>query len=247
MAEHESEQDGPRDFNQPEREQVQDEITGEMVPADETIELHGYRVGAEGKQILMERLQSGQPVGGESMRPGFWRRLGCGVLDWIIVTVAGAVVGCASGAIFSSVANVQGGPFTAQTTPWFNVIINGFVSLAVTAGYIAYFALQHGSSGQTVGKRAGDMVVVTQDLAEIDARTAWLRGVYFLGPYLVPPLVYLLTPIAPGPIMVIGQILSVLALIYVLVDVIVGLADLDQQRALHDRWAGTRVIWRPAM
>jgi len=234
----------PEQPNQPDREQVRDDMTGELVPADETIELHGYRVGPEGKQILMDRLQSGGPLESGAARPGFWRRVGCALLDWAILAVGASCVGGVAGGGFAFSTSGQGGPFTSFTTAWFNFTINGLVSLLVTVGYFAYFALQHAANGQTLGKRAGHLFVVNMDLSAIDSKTAWLRAFYLLGPYLVPPVIYMLAPLAPQPFAIVGQILSIMAFVYVVVDVIVGLADTDQQRALHDRWAGTRVIWK---
>ena len=35
---------------------VQCQMTGRMVPADEVVTIQGYTVGAEGKQILLEKL-----------------------------------------------------------------------------------------------------------------------------------------------------------------------------------------------
>jgi hypothetical protein len=51
----------------PERELVQCDVTGKWVSPDDTVEFQGFRVCAEGKEILLDRLRSG-----ESIAPGLW-------------------------------------------------------------------------------------------------------------------------------------------------------------------------------
>jgi len=41
------------------------EVTGQVVPEDELVLIHGQRVCAEGKAILLERLKAGEAMPGE--------------------------------------------------------------------------------------------------------------------------------------------------------------------------------------
>jgi hypothetical protein len=89
--------------------------------------------------------------------------------------------------------------------------------------------------------------VVHKNLSPITTKVAWQRVLYFLGPSYLGSMLM--------PVVALGPHLAVLALVYliglagglyVLVDVIVGLADTQQQRTLHDRFTRTRVIREPA-
>jgi len=229
---------------------VMDDITGKQVPADETVVLHGYRVGPEGKQQLLERLQAGESPTGEPERPGFWRRVGCYLLDSLII---GAVTGCLAGALMAGFMGALmssgqvapgGGPGgTAATARPTVLAMQGGVQMLAQFVMLAYFAIQHASSGQTIGKRAGRLRVVNMDLTPISTGTAWLRGLYIFAPGLLAGLVLLMAPLGPITINTVFTIVNFGGGIYVLINFIIGLADTQSQRALHDRWSGTRVIW----
>jgi uncharacterized RDD family membrane protein YckC len=236
-----------------EREHVRDEVTGQMVPADETVELHGYRVGAEGKQILLDRLQAGEPLAGGPEQPGGWRRVGCYLLDALILVVFYVVVRWILLAPFLPAPAQQqsaiGGPGPGQRPPWpWEMMTNTQAILAALGGtlfsvvVIAYYAVLHARTGQTLGKKAGSIRVVNMDFTPISTETAWKRAFFFLGPPILGSLALLFFPLAPAGAYMTSSFLEVAAGIYVLVSGIVGLADSDQQRALHDRFTGTRVI-----
>jgi uncharacterized RDD family membrane protein YckC len=244
----------PSDAAEDAPQRVQDEITGQWVPVDETVELHGYRVGAEGKQLLLDRLDAGLPLGGEPERPTVMRRIGCFLLDGLLIYVGAMIVGCillvplmmifAIGGAALQPQLQPGGPMGPAPMGGLQMLINAGSNLLIGAAAITYFALQHARNGQTIGKMAGNLRVVKLDGSAIDTATAWRRSFYFLGPYFAPGLLYLLGPIVPViAVVIVAGVAGVGAFVYVLVDGIIGLADTDQQLALHDKWTGTRVIW----
>jgi uncharacterized RDD family membrane protein YckC len=224
-------------------QQVRDDITGQLVPADETIELYGYRVGAEGKQILLERQQSGQPLGGEPERPSVWRRLGCAILDSLLLGAVNVILMVVLGGVLFAlfVGSGSGSPSGPAQAAWFQ-FGNGLVNMLAAAISLAYFAVLHARDGQTLGKKAGKLKVVNRDLSDISARTAFWRSVLFAGPQALPAVVLLFVLLAPGPIMMILPIINIAVFVYALANVITALADTHQQRAIHDRLVGTRVV-----
>jgi len=248
------------------RQQVVDQITGQTLPADETIVLHGYRVGAEGKQILLDRLQAGQaPAADSADRPGFWRRVGCYLLDTVILIIpswcVGAIIGTVFVGIFTATSQSGSTPFSPQpggggppmgpgtgtgsaaAAGGAGIAIQGLAQLVIQFMYLAYFSIQHARTGQTIGKKAGGLRVVNMDLTPIPTGTAWVRGLYLCLPGLIIAPLMMFAAIAPRPMIIIMGLVSVAGGIYLLVNFIIGLADTQYQRTLHDRWAGTRVIW----
>jgi uncharacterized RDD family membrane protein YckC len=196
-------------------------VTGKIVPEDELVTLHGQRVCAEGKAILLDRLQAGEAMPGEAEKPTVLRRFGCIFLDGLIIGVPFAVLN---------------GVLTADHSPPSTL---GIISLLSTVVYIIYFGQMHASRGQSVGKIAGKLLVVNdRDGSRISTATAYIRAIVYSG-----------TGVLSGVALLMADrtFMSVATMIVVgwgLADVIFALVDTSKQRSLHDRIAGTRVIER---
>ncbi|MFP4055241.1 MAG: RDD family protein [Candidatus Brocadiia bacterium] len=211
---------------EPERKLVQCDVTGEWVPEDEIITFRGYRVSAEGKAILLERLKSGERLPGEMERPTFMRRLGCLLLDGLVLGLVSVLVMTLG--LVGSPGEVVPGEQARSATAGFNLF---FALLTV-----AYFALLQGATGQSLGKMAGRVRVVLPDGGPIGYGKAFVRSVVKEGPQVVPPAVLL----AGGASL--AEAFQVAVGLYMLVNLGVMLSDQAQHRALHDRVAGTRAI-----
>ena len=195
-------------------------VTGKWVPEDEIVTLHGQRVCAEGKAILLERLRSGEAMPGELEKPTILRRFGSIFLDGLIIGIPTAIAS----------AVVTGGRQDA-------FIPTGIVTLLSGVVYIVYFGAMHAASGQTLGKKAGKIKVVRDaDGGAIDSSMAYIRAIAYAGPNVITGLAYFTQ--SPGLILVISVVVG----LYGLADVIMALVDRARQRSLHDRIAGTRVV-----
>lgn len=221
---------------------VQCEVTGEWLPADETIEFQGQRVGAQGKQILMERIRSGAGPGGLN-KPTVLRRWGCWLLDGILVGVVYAIISVTVGIVWgaSVAAGADGEEGDAAMAM---LILQGTLTVIFGVLVIGYYTVFHGLKGQTPGKMAGKLKVVRGDGSDIDMRTAFLRAIYYQGPGLLASalgvLAFLL--VSDSGLALTINAFSGLGGLYILVDLVFALVDSKQQRALHDRLASTRVI-----
>ncbi len=143
-------------------------VTGSIVPEDELVTIQGQRVCAEGKAILLEHLRAGVALPGELERPTVLRRFGCIFVDGIIMGVAGAIIG-----------GVAGGAMGVGGTRVGGIAFVATISLLTNTFTLLYFALMHGSRGQTVGKMAGKLVVVNLDGSPIGMRTAFARALAY--------------------------------------------------------------------
>lgn len=204
---------------------VRCDITGEPVPEDETVVIEGKRVSARGKQILLDRLSTGHNLDGELEAPGSWRRLGCYILDAILVGVAGALVGFVVG-------------FTLMTGSVEDVRVGAAAELLGALIGMLYFGLMHAAGGQTLGKKAGRYKVVNLDGTDIEMKTAMLRAFMFVGINGISAVVLLIGGIQ---IVVVYQIIAVVVGVYALANAITVLVSKDK-RAIHDMIAGTRVV-----
>jgi len=223
----------PEQQYESEREQIRDDMTGELVPADEMIQLYGYRVGAEGKQILMDRLQKGDRM---SSVPERWPRLGSALVDWLILIVVMIVIVMLVDFLF--------GLPDAQVLNWADALfsaMNGVLGVAMLA---SYFALLHGRGGETVGKGFYALRVVNTDASPLRRKKAWLRASLFPGLFMFSSLSALLVPLV-GHEELVSAIAGASVWGVVIIDVGMAMTDSKQQRTLHDRLAGTRVIWQP--
>ena len=215
---------------------VQCEVTGKWLPEDEVVTIQGVRVGAEGTQILLDKLKSGAALPGEMETPGAGRRFGAMFLDNLMLTVATTPLKLLIAMVLVTGAS-QSGNNTAGAA------IDGLAGLITIGMAFAYFTLMHAKSGQTVGKKAAKLKVVRLDGKPIDLRTSVIRTAVYQGPGLVGAVMVSLA-ISPGlsAVALVGGVISILSLVYLLVTAIMALVDKSKQQAIHDRVAGTRVI-----
>lgn len=202
------------------------EVTNQMVPEDETVVIQGKRVSARGKQILLDQLSTGHNIDGELEAPGSWRRLGCAILDGLIVALFGAGFGAVLGLVFLSGGGTQDGR------------VEGGIETVATLIGMMYFALMHASSGQTVGKKVGKYKVINLDGSSIDFKTALIRAFMFNGMGMISGAVLL---VGGYDLLTVYTVVAGVIGIYGLANAITVLASKDK-RAIHDMLAGTRVV-----
>lgn len=201
---------------------MQCDITGRWLPESETIVLDGFRVGAEGKAELLERLRTGRAMPGQVDRPSLLRRFACTLVDYVIMWVLLNVSMAALAAVLVG-------------SEW-------FVFLAVLV-MMAYVGFMHGAFGRTLGKMLGRTRVVKLDSSPIDMQTAMLRMLYLLAPIPLGTLVFIIGTKMINPVLIfVGVSIISLGGFYALVSAIVAALDGEKQRAIHDLLAGTRVI-----
>jgi len=199
-------------------------MTGQVVPEDELVLLNGKRVCAEGKAILLEQMKAGEAPG-ETERPSDIRRFGCMILDNIILGVPFLILNFAVVGV-AAAGSTAGVDLTAGAIQ----LINSFVA-------VAYFTLMHGTRSQTLGKMAGKLKVVRMDGLPMDMTTAFIRALAYTGINLIPAILIFFSLSAIVTIGINGMIV-----IYAFVNAIMALVDRANQRTLHDRIAGTRVV-----
>ena len=206
---------------------VQCQVTGKWVSPEEIVEVNGMRVCAEGKQVLLQRLKTGEGMPGTLERPTVLRRFGCLFLD-------GLIIGVPTGLINAGVLAALRGSADDVAR------MAGVSSLLLTLAGLLYVALLHGFKGQTVGKMTGRIKVVNLDGSPISMATAFWRALCYQGLALVGPLLMIFLGGGEG---VIGQgIATGLYGLWTLTSILLALVDSQMQRALHDRLAGTRVV-----
>lgn len=214
---------------------VRCEVTGREVPESETVVLDGKRVCMEGKAILLDRMRnSGAGEGEVVLHPGFWRRFGSLFIDGLVIVFPFT---CINGVTKAAVTARE--TDTLQMTP-----LECGINAAAACAALVYFALMHGAKGQTLGKMACGLKVVNDDLSPITLRQAFFRAAWYKGPdvLMMCAVIVLLAACSPQLAGFCMIALGVAALIYVLVTVILALADTDKQRTIHDRATGTRVV-----
>lgn len=222
-------------FQPPTGGMVQCEVTGKWVPPDQIVVFHGKRVCAEGKQRILEMLKAGEMLPGELERPTVMRRFGCMFADGLVLGFTWGLVAMifGVGAFFSSPS-----PLSDRSV----LFTQGLLGIIGAGVYIAYYGLMHGMWGQTLGKMAGKLKVVMRDGSPANMRTTLLRAVYFIGPNILPSIGFLFVGFDDVTGMMVVQFANILVGAYTLANIIFALIDRTEQRAIHDRLAGTRVI-----
>ncbi len=219
-------------------------VTGTWHPTDELVSFQGQLVCAEGKQILLDRIMAGESPTLVAGRPSVLRRFGCIFLDDLILMIPMFIL---EFIFFGSL--ILGSPnqlaSNQQHARYFYFMFSGLFSLVMTIGFIVYFALLHSRNGQTVGKKVGKLRVVNLDGTPISTRTAWIRALAYLGPNLLVALGVILFSsfLSLSAFVIVNAIMSFAVFGWFLAEIILGLSDSQMQRTLHDRIAGTRVIY----
>lgn len=231
-------------FENPDDGMERCQITGKLAPRDEIVDLHGFRVCAEGKAELLRRIRTGQAMPGEMITPTIGARLVALMVDGLFYGAIGLIGGAAIASYdFQHIMGVGGVP-RARENAIELMRFQGGLSLMIYGTMIAYLTILHGMKGQTLGKMAARIIVV--DLAGnlISYKTAFARALYYQGLTLLSPLPMLLMNDAEAMTLVSGGF-AMLAGLWGLADTIAALADRAQQRSLHDKLAATRVIVKP--
>ena len=205
-------------------------ITKKWFPEDELVTFQGQLVSAEGKQILLDRLQTGAEAPNAFVRPGVWRRIGCiFVIDGIVLGAFGLILDYTFGITL-------GTPLTDPRLISHRLIVS-IIALAVA---ILYFGLLHGWKGQSLGKMVGNLRVINMDGTPISKPKAFARALaYTFGNVLV--VLALLAGLLTKNVSIIAAGVF-LGGTWGLADCILALVDTRMQRSLHDRICGTRVI-----
>ncbi len=225
-----SEQQGLQGNPQPATGMGQCSVTGKAYPEDELVTFQGQLVSAEGKQILLDRLQTGADMSDELGRPGVWRRFGCIFLDGILLTVFAFLLRA-----------MMGVPFIAPATDPKFLHQRIAADSVVFAVEILYFGLLHGWQGKSIGKIVGHLRVVNLDGTSISKRKAFGRAIaYEFGGLMIVLASIFGVGLGNSVIVLSGLILG---LVWIATDNICALADARLQRSLHDRICGTRVIF----
>jgi uncharacterized RDD family membrane protein YckC len=212
------------------------EVTGEVLPRSALVRFQGKLVSERGKQILLDQIRSGE-AGGlvQKLLPGPWRRFGCVLLDNVILFFTSDIVSFAIGyrigehlrQTHASALQIQQAMFQMQL--WGAVI--GF------ALNVAYYGLMHYFFGSTIGKFAGKEKVIRADGGKITFLQSIVRElIMWFG------CVFFIALIAFKGItgMAVGEAMLALWLLF---DWLFIIVDRHDRRALHDRLAGTRVIF----
>jgi uncharacterized RDD family membrane protein YckC len=202
------------------------QITGETLQPDEAIFFRGRWVGAKGKQILLDRIMSGEED--DLVTAGMMQLFKAFCLDW--ATLATLIL------MF----------MIAMAVAWQLIVVGAFVLWVIITGY---FGFQVGRAGGTWGERAVGIRIVRRDGGRITMRQGIMRAIYYTMPMLlvvmIGPMVILGKVIHdPGLVALGAMMFLAAAALWPVVDFICMLFDFAQRRSLHDRLAGTRAVVR---
>ena len=212
-------------------------ITKKWFPEDELVTFQGQLVSAEGKQILLDRLQTGIKTPAPPTRPTWWNRLWCICLDWLLIFVSWSFI---EQAIMYEALRTRRHAVeqTRAATTISGIAL--FLSLSVTS--FAYFTVLHAWKGKSLGKMVGKLRVVKPDGSPVSWARAAARSLATFGLLWVVTAAVIFADVWPEIAMISAGLTIVLAWVWVLVDGLFALFDTRTQRSLHDRICGTRVI-----
>ncbi len=197
------------------------EVTGEILPADSLVRFQGKWVSEKGKQILLERLRSGEGPGPELFPPKIFQRAKAFCFDWAAL-FALATMG-------------------AYCLPLTLVPLIEFLIFTVAFGY------QIGRTGQTWSKRVAGITITSRSGEPPGVMRGVIRGVIRTALYFLPLLfIYL---IMAGhtilPLARLSVVWVIALLLYLPMNIACILLDSSQRRAFHDLIAGTRSVAEP--
>ena len=212
------------------------EATGRRVPESKLVTLHGRRMSIEAKQRMLERLPRTLVSDSTLDRPSIPRRLTCAALDAAVLAAVAMVGYMVCYAAYFGAVLEKTDPGNMPAPP--EAFQDGFQLLFVS-GLIGYLIVCHGVFGRTPGKIWGRAKVIRIDGSEMTMETATLRALALVVPLLLIGLANCLED------QNIAGELVLFAMAYQIFDTGMGLFDLEDQRSLHDRIAGTRVVHVP--
>lgn len=211
---------------------VRCEVTGKLVPPEDIVEFQGVKVSVEGKNLLLRELRGGYNADSDQVfvdveqlvRPSFWRRLLCSLLDGVIVTFSLAFIMVAAFVGYYLLYDQR----PDETSP----PVRFMALIAVPVFILLYDFLFISRYGKTPGKMAGKFRVVKTDGSPVDKTSALIRALFSNMP--VGILVFFLPSIEKAT--------DYFTYSYSILTCIVLIADTQCQRAIHDWAAGTRVV-----
>ena len=216
-------------------------VTGTWHPTDDLVNFQGQLVCAEGKQILLDRIMAGESPTLMAGRPSVLRRFGCIFMDYLLVVLPIVIFQIIMELeFFKPHANL-----TLQEKFRHNAIFPGIFGPIIFIIMLCYFAILHSRYGKSVGKMAGHLRVINLNGSPISRRTAWIRSLAFVWTHLANGMIILISIfVLPHRIAAICIAMTgLLTLSWLMAEVISALTDVQMQRTLHDRIAGTRVIY----
>ena len=219
------------------------QVTGKQVPRDEIVVFHGYRVCAEGKAEILRRLRQGLAMPGEMETSTVSRRFLAMMIDGLIILFFITVTGSLAGfdPFSESLSGSMGGATGEDALDRFRYGCGMYILFNLSI--IAYYTLFHASLGQSIGKMAMGIMVVDKDGRRPTHKVAAIRAFIYegvdLGSY-----VLLLAVTDPGMIDTYLGMTPLASFSWYAADSIAALADQAEQKSIHDRLAGTRVVMK---
>ena len=212
------------------------EVTGEVLPRSALVRFQGKLVSERGKQILLDQIRSGE-AGGlvQKLLPGPWRRFGCVLLDNVILFFTSDIVSFVIGyGIGEHLQHTHASALQIQQAFFEIQLWGAIIGFALN---VLYYGLMHYFFGSTIGKFAGKEKVVRADGGKITFLQSIFRElIMWFGCVFIIALIAFkgIAGIAAGEAMLI---------LWLLFDWLFIIVDRHDRRALHDRLAGTRVIF----
>ncbi|MGC8560859.1 MAG: RDD family protein, partial [Phycisphaerae bacterium] len=148
------------------------EITGEQLPSNELIRFRGKWVSEKGKQILLDRLLSGEELDITWVAATIGRRFGAFCLDWaplLIIVLTWLVLAYAG----------------------HNFIFFCTITFALFLLVVAYFGFQIGRTGQTWGKKVVGIKVITRKGEPLGVPRGLTRSVFYALPLVLVSLTFI--------------------------------------------------------
>jgi len=138
-----------------------------MLHPDDTVNFRGWRFGAQGKVILLAKLERGEKLPGEVHTVTLSNRAGAAFADGVFFVLIGFVIAL----VLESSANIT------YPAHW--------VTVAGACLYIAYHAIITPVIGKTIGKAATNYYVADLDGGPISTKTSWIRALSGRGYILI--------------------------------------------------------------
>ena len=203
------------------------EVTNKRFPLEDLVEFRGKRVSVEGKRILLRQLSGAARADDGLRRPSFLRRLLCSILDGVLVFIVMAAARIAYGITVGAINPM----LLFENLTAFQLGFDLFDFFLV----MIYYTIFHAAWGKSRGKMAGGYRVTNPDGSPISFSVSLKRSLFSDG-YGIFGVVAIYVFSANS------LAVQILLVAYFIADCLVLVFDSSQQRSLHDRLAGTRVI-----
>jgi uncharacterized RDD family membrane protein YckC len=143
---------------------------GGSFPKNQVVTFDDQAVCAACKPAFVQKIQDGVTPKGEFRYAGFWIRVGAYIIDKLILSGVGFIVGTILGIIFgTSTMFMNPEDIVFSSKYWFFLATQQFTGIAILVSYKTYLT---GRFGATVGKMACGLKVVTPS----GGRVSYLRA-----------------------------------------------------------------------